>query len=245
VARAYRDFIANAPDEVGGGVALITAPPEPFVPEQARGKPCVGIIATYAGDPAEGERALAPLRAIAGGPAVDLLGPLPYLGAQGLIEPGNQPGNRNYWKADLMDELGDAAIDAIAERAPRVPSPLSVVLLQPLGGAVARVPADATAMFRRDAGWAWHCISQWQSADDDEANIAWTREFAGALAPHSSGGVYINYTSDTSEERSRDAFGRHYERLVAVKDRYDPGNMFRHGQDIQPSAAAAARAERP
>jgi FAD/FMN-containing dehydrogenase len=245
VARAYRDFMAAAPDEVGGALAFLTAPPEPFVPEEARGKPVVGIVATYAGDPADGERVLAPLREPAGGPAVDLLGPLPYLGAQSLIAGGNVPGNRQYWKADLCDELADAAIDAVAEMAPSVPSPLTTLLFQPLGGAIARMPTDATALGRRDAGWAWHLLSQWPDADGDAANIGWTRELADRLAPYSSGGVYVTYTSDVGEERTRDAYQGHYDRLVAIKDRYDPGNMFRLGQNIRPSVEATARADRP
>ena len=245
VTRAYRDYMADAPDEVGGGLALITAPPEPFVPEEARGKPAVGIIFTYAGDPEEGERAAAPLRAIAGGPAVDLCGPIPYVGAQKLIEPGNQPGHRNYWKADLLDELPDDAIDTIAAMAPTVPSPFSTLLFQPLGGAVARVAPDATALGRRDAKWAYHLISMWDGPEEDERNIAWTRELFGKLAPYAAGGVYMTFTSDTTDERARDAVGANYERLVAVKDKYDPGNMFRLGPNIRPSAEATARADRP
>jgi FAD/FMN-containing dehydrogenase len=245
VARSYRDFMAVAPDEVGGALAFITAPPEPFVPEPARGKPVVAIIATYAGDVNEGEGMLAPLRTIADGPAVDLLGPMPYLGAQGMIAGGSQAGNRQYWKADLLDELADGAIEAIAAKAPTVPSPVTTLLLQPLGGAIARVPSDATALGRRDAGWAWHLLAQWTDAADDETNMAWTRELAGELTPYSSGGIYVTYTSEEDEERVRDAYQSHYDRLVQVKDRYDPGNMFRLGQNIRPSAEAAARAERP
>jgi FAD/FMN-containing dehydrogenase len=245
VARAYRDFMADAPDEVGGAAAFITAPPEPFVPEEARGKPAVGIIFTYAGDVEEGERVAAPLREIGGGPAVNLCGPIPYVGAQRLIEPGNQPGHRNYWKADLLDELTDDAIDTIAALAPTVPSPFSTLLFQPLGGAVARVAPDATALGRRDAKWAYHLISMWDEPEADERNIGWTRELADKLAPYGVGGVYMTFTSDTGEERARDAVGDNYDRLVAVKDRYDPANMFRLGTNIRPSAEATARADRP
>jgi FAD/FMN-containing dehydrogenase len=245
VARAYRDYMADAPDEVGGAVAFVTAPPEPFVPEEARGKPAVGIIFTYAGDAEEGERAVAPLREIAGGPAVDLCGPMPYVAVQKLIEPGNQPGHRNYWKADLLDDLPDEAIDAIAATAPTVPSPFSTLLFQPLGGAVERVADGATALGRRDAKWAYHLISMWDGAEEDERNIAWTRELADKLAPYGVGGVYMTFTSDTGDDRARDAVGDNYERLVAVKDRYDPGNMFHLGTNIRPSVEATARADRP
>jgi FAD/FMN-containing dehydrogenase len=241
VGRGYRDYMATAPDEVGGAFAFLTAPPEPFVPEEARGKPICAIIATYAGDPADGERVLAPLREI-GTPAVDLLGPMPYTAVQSLIEGGNQPGHRHYWKADLMDDLTDEAIDAAAAVATRAPSPLTATLFQPLGGAVERVPADATALGRRDAGWAYHALGQWDEPGDDARNIAWARELAETLRPFASGGVYITFSSDTGEERVRDAFRSHHDRLVAIKDRYDPGNLFHLGHNIRPSIEAAARA---
>jgi FAD/FMN-containing dehydrogenase len=244
IARMYRDFIATAPDEVGGGVAFLTAPPEPFVPEEARGKPAVAIIATYAGDPADGERVFQPLRDAAQ-PAVDLLGPMPYTAIQRLIEPGNPPGNRHYWKADLTDDLPDEAIDAAVAVAQRAPSPFSLTLFQPLGGAVARVAADATALGRRDAAWAYHAIGQWVDPEADDANIAWARELAKTMEPYSTGGVYITFSSDTGDQRVQDAFRSHYDRLVAIKDRYDPGNMFRLGPNIRPSVEAAARADRP
>jgi FAD/FMN-containing dehydrogenase len=241
IAKAYREFMATAPDEVGGGLAFITAPPEPFVPEEARGKPALGIIYTYAGDLEEGERVVKPLRDL--GPAVDMVGPIPYLGAQSLLEAGNPPGRRNYWKADLMDDLRDEAIDSICDAHMRMPSPFTVMLFQPLGGAIARVPADATALGRRDAGWAYHVLSAWEGPEQDATNIEWTRGVAKALEPHSSGGVYITYSSDIGDDRVRDAFRGHYDRLVAIKDRYDPGNMFHLGQNIRPSIEAAARAQ--
>jgi FAD/FMN-containing dehydrogenase len=244
ITRAYRDFMADAPDEVGGGVAFLTAPPEPFVPEEARGKPAVGIIAVYAGDPAEGERVLQPLRDIAPA-AVDLLGPMPYTAAQQLIEPGNPPGNRHYWKADFIDELTDPAIDAAVDVAQRAPSPLSITLFQPLGGAVGRVPADATALGRRDAGWVYHAIGQWTDSADDEANIGWARELGKAMDDYATGGVFITFTSEVGDDRVHDAYRSHLDRLIAIKDRYDPGNMFHLGQNIRPSAEAAAKAEQP
>ena len=240
IARAYRDFMAGAPDEVGGALAFLTAPPEPFVPEEARGKPAAGIVVSYAGDPAEGERVFAPLKQL--GPAVDLVAPMPYVAVQQLLEHPNPPGHRHYWKADLLDDLPDEAIDVIAEAAMRMVSPFTVALFQPLGGAVARVPADATALGRRDARWAYHALSQWADAADDERNIEWARSLARSLEPYTSGGVYITYPSDVGEDRVRDAFRDHYGRLVAIKDRYDPANLFHLGQNIRPSLEAAARA---
>jgi FAD/FMN-containing dehydrogenase len=167
---------------------------------------------------------------------------MPYTAVQQLLEPGNQPGNRHYWKADLMDALPDEALDAVIEVAQRPASPLTVALFQPLGGAVARVPEEDTALGRRDASWAYHALAQWTDPADDEANLAWARELAGVLEPYCSGGVYLTFSSDVGDARVQDAFRSHYERLVAIKDRYDPGNMFHLGQNIRPSIEAAARA---
>ena len=241
ITRTYREFMRGAPDEVGGGMAFITAPPEEFVPEEARGKPAVGIVCTYVGDVEEGERIFKPLKDL--GPAVDLVAPMPYVAVQGLLEGPNPPGRRNYWKADLLDDLPDDAIDKIADAHMAMPSPFTVLLLQPLGGAVARVPADATALGRRDAGWAYHVISQWEDPAEDERQTEWTRSLSKSLDPYATGGVYITYSSDVGEARVRDAFRDHYERLVAIKDRYDPANMFHLGQNIRPSIEAAARAQ--
>jgi hypothetical protein len=144
-----------------------------------------------------------------------------------------------------MDALPDEAIDVIVAAAAEVPSPLTALLLQPMGGASGRVALDATAFARRDMAWTYHLLSQWQSVADDDRNLEWTRRFAEAMKPYTSGGVYINYTSDAGDERVADAYRGHLDRLVEVKDRYDPLNMFRASQNIRPSAEAAARAERP
>ncbi len=242
VFRAYRDFMANAPDNVGGALAFITAPPEPFVPEEARGKQAVGVIAFYHGPVEEGLEALAPLRDLAGPPVLDMLGPMPYTVVQQLIDAGNQPGRRQYWKAEFIDEMTDEAIDAAVDVVSRVSSPFTAVIFQPMGGALSRVPEEATPLGRRDAAFAYHALSQWEG-DDDDRHIAWTREFADALAPYATSGVFVNYTGDQTEERVRATYGpEKYERLVGIKDRYDPANMFRLNANIRPSAGAAERA---
>jgi FAD/FMN-containing dehydrogenase len=244
VFRAYRDFMENAPDAVGGALAFITAPPEPFVPEAARGQQAVAVIGCYHGPVEEGLEALAPLRDLAGPPVLDMLGPMPYTVVQQLIDAGNPPGRKQYWKAEFIDEMTDEAIDAAVGVVSRVTSPFSVVIFQPMGGALSRVPEEATPLGRRDAAFAYHALSQWEG-DDDERHVAWTREFAEALAPHATSGVFVNYTGDQTEERVRATYGpEKYERLVDIKDRYDPANMFRLNANIRPSAEAAGQAER-
>jgi FAD/FMN-containing dehydrogenase len=232
--RAYRDFMLTAPDAVGGAFACLTAPPAPFIPEAARGKPVTAMIMMYAGSIEEGEGVLAPLRKI-GRPLVDLVQPMPYTAVQQLTDPGNPPGLNRYFKADFLDELSDAAIDVFLQQASGISSPLTSVLLQPLGGALARIPADATPLRRRDAAYAYHALSTWMD-DRHDHHIGWTRSLADAMKPFATGGIYLTYIGDEGEERIRDAYGpEKYARLVAIKDRYDPTNMFHLNQNIRPS----------
>jgi FAD/FMN-containing dehydrogenase len=181
VVAAYRAFIASAPDEVGGAPAFISAPPLDFVPEPVRGQPVLGVVVTYCGDPADGERAIQPLVDLE--PAMAMVGPMPYTAVQQLLDGANQHGMRNYWSADFLGELPDEAIGILADRTAGVPSPLTQIILVPGGGAVARVDDDATASGERDAPWNVHYLSMWVDPADDERNIAWTRELASAMKP--------------------------------------------------------------
>jgi FAD/FMN-containing dehydrogenase len=234
--RFYRDYIAAAPDEVGGASAILTAPPEEFVPEGLRGKPVFGVIWCYSGPVEEGQKHLQPLRDQ--GPALDIVQPMPYLVVQRLIEPGNPPGNQQYWKAGFIQELTDEAIDEWIAHATNVVSPFSTNIMLPLGGAIAEVAEDATPLGFRDAGWNYHIISQWPDPAEQERQVAWTREFAEAMAPSSLDGVYLNFMSDETGDMVRRAFGpEKYARLQELKDRYDPENVFRYNQNITPSAA--------
>jgi FAD/FMN-containing dehydrogenase len=236
VLRAYRDFIEAAPDEVCGGVALATLPPEPFLPESLRGQWSLLVVVLYAGDPADGERAFAPLLALE--PELPMTQPMPYVDLQGLLEAANPPGRRNYWKADMYPELPDAAMEALVQAAGKPRSPFTAVLVQPFGGHIASVPDDATAMGWRGAKWSLHVLGAWEDAREDEAQIAWVRSLASALGPWAQKGGYLNYLMDEGEGRVRDSFGAHYARMVALKTRYDPTNFFCHNQNIRPGSAA-------
>ena len=233
----YRDFMAGAPDEVGGAPALISAPSEEFVPEPVRGKPVLGVIVAYAGDPAEGRELLRPL-VEHGPPAVAMVDDMPYVALQGLLEPSVPKGMRNYWTADFYDDLPDEAIDVLVDRTSRVPSPVSQVIIQPGGGAIRRVPDSAMAFGSRDAGWNIHYLSIWPDPAADEQNIEWTRELAGAMKPYATGKAYLNFLGDEGQARVRAAFGpEKYERLVALKRAWDPENVFRMNQNIAPNVA--------
>ena len=237
--RAYRDIMATAPDAVGGAFAFLTAPPAPFIPEPARGKRVTALILLHVGPLADGEHALAPLRTI-GRPLIDMVQPMPYTAFQQLIDAGNPPGRNQYWRADLLDRLSDAAIDVISDQASRVTSPHTAVLLEPLGGALSRVPEAATPIRRRDAAYAYHALSTWTD-DDHDRHIAWTRALSKAMQPYATEGVYLTYIGDEGDERVRQAYGpEKFARLVALKDRYDPTNMFHLNQNIRPSGKAPA-----
>jgi FAD/FMN-containing dehydrogenase len=234
VLRGYRDFIEAAPDEVGGAAVLMGAPPAPFVPPALVGEPVVGLICVYVGEVEAGMAALAPLRNLA--PVVaDALGPLPYCVLNSLIDEGNPWGARGYFKAAFMAELSDAAIDDFASLGGLSPSPLSVNLLQPLGGAFARKTDADSALGHREAKWCWHDLSLWMDPADDAANVAFARHTALTLLPHSMEAVHPNYVSDTGDARVRSFYSPEvYERLVALKRTWDPDNVFRLNQNIAP-----------
>ena len=234
--RNFRDFMADAPDEVGAAVAFISAPPLDFVPEPVRGKPVVGVVICYAGDVEEGEEAVRPLREF-GPPALDMVQPMPYVAVQSLLEGGNPKGMQNYWTADFLAELPDEAIDVLVGKATQPVSPLSQVILMPGGGALSRVDDDATAFGQRSAPFNVHYISMWPDPADAEQNIAFTRDLAGAMKPWTTGRAYLNFLGDEGIGRVEAAFGTEkYKRLQALKDEWDPENLFRHNQNIPPTA---------
>ncbi len=234
VLRNFRELMAQAPDEVGVGVALITAPPLEFVPAPLRGEPSAGVVACYAGPVDEGERALAPLRQF-GPPALDLIEPMPYVALQGLLDPGYPTGMRNYWTGDFLRELSDDAIEILCRHHLTTPSPLTQILVLPGGGASARVPDGGMVLGQRLAPFNLHITSLWPDPGDDDANIAWTRELGGAIKPFTTGRVYVNFIGDEGRDRVVASFGEEgYARMRTLKRRYDPDNLFRSNQNVEP-----------
>lgn len=239
--RFYRDYMLAARDEVGTALAFITAPPEDFVPEPARGQPVVGVLVCYAGSVEEGEEALRPLREF-GPPAVDLVQTMPYVAVQQLIDPPNQKGMQNYWTADFLEELPDEAVNVLVEHATKPVSPLTQIILVPMAGAIARIDEEATAFGQRSAPWNIHYLSMWPDPGDTAHNIAYTRAIATAMKPWTTGRAYLNFIGDEGKARVEAAFGPDkYARLQALKDRWDPENLFRHNQNIPPSAIEGSR----
>lgn len=237
--RFYRDFIAAAPNEVGGGLAFITAPPEDFVPEEARGKPAIALILFYYGDIAAGAEAFRPLLDW-GQPLADLSGPIPYAVLQGLIDPGNPWGINEYAKIDYLSSLPDEAIDTMVHSASESRSPFTDVILCPLGGKAAGIDPDAMALHIPDVQWMYFSMAKWWDPALQEAEIGWSRSFVSAMRPWSVNQAPTNFIDpdDPAEgsERLRSSYGpAKYRRLVALKDKYDPDNVFALNGNIPPT----------
>src|SRR5512145_2936203 len=238
VLRWYRDFAAEAPDELGSVVRLGTVPPLPVIPEDLRWRPAIAVACCYAGPVEDGERAVRALRRF-GSPLVDLLAPSPYAAFQGGFDDTVLHGWHYHWKATNLAGLSDDAIAVIADHAYAASSPRSYAAMFHMGGAVARVPHDATAYAGRDVAHNIIIDAVWLPDESGElaaAETAWARRFLQALQPHRAGGVYVNFLdSDDDSSRVREAYGdRIYRRLAAVKATYDPSNAFHHNKNIQP-----------
>jgi FAD/FMN-containing dehydrogenase len=231
VLRFYRDFATSAlPDELIVYAACLSTPD---------GQPVVALMPCWCGDPAEGERALQPLRAH-GQPMADLVAAMPYPAMQQMLDAVAPPGMRSYWKSRFLRELPDGAIDTFLEFASARTSPRSIIVLEHSHGAVSRIPSAATAFPARTAPFDLVAISLWDEPADDHRHVEWTRGFHAAMEPWSSGTVYVNSLDQDDRERIPEAYGSNYARLSAVKALYDPGNRFRRNQNIQPRSQAAA-----
>jgi FAD/FMN-containing dehydrogenase len=237
--RTWSDFIQDAPDELNGGFAFITAPPEEFVPEEVRGQPICGVVVLYAGPVEEAESVVGSLKEALGPPAMDLVMPIPYLVVQQLLDAGNPPGRPQYWKSDTVREMSDEAIDTLVEHANRVESPFTATVIEAKGGAIPRVPEDSMALIGRSAPFAYYGIAQWEDPSEAERHIAWARALGEAMEPHSGKDIALNFVMDEGNEKVQAAFGKEkYARLVELKDRYDPQNLFRRNQNIRPSGSS-------
>jgi FAD/FMN-containing dehydrogenase len=237
VLRRYRKFVASAPEELSVWVVLRKAPPLPFLPEDVHGTEVLVFAALYAGDMTDGERAMEGLRAI-GNPIADAITPHNFIDFQAAFDPLLTPGSRNYWKSHDFNELSDGALDAIVEYAGKLPTAQCEIFVAHLGGAVGRVPFDATAYTHRDADFVLNVHTRWDDPAEDDLCVGWAREFFDRSAPYATGGVYVNFMPQDELERVAEAYGSNYERLVELKNKYDPENFFRLNQNIQPSAAA-------
>jgi FAD/FMN-containing dehydrogenase len=229
----YRDFIRDAPEQLGGFPAWQIAPPLPFIPEDRHGDPFLIFIACWAGPIEEGEAALRPFREVA--PVVaEHVGPMPYPALNSAFDELVAPGLQHYWKANFVKELTDEAIDAHLQHGPKVPAVNSTVHIYPINGACHRVAPDATAFAYRDATFATVIAGMWPDPADNERNIAWVREYYEATAPLSEEGGYVNFMAGDDQDRVSANYRQNYDRLVDVKRKYDPDNLFHLNQNIRP-----------
>ena len=235
ILRFYSEFCKDLPDELTTLANLITAPPAPFLPEEWHGRKLVALIGCYAGDPEEGAAAMAPLQQL-GDPVADLIGPMPYVQMQSLIDALWPHGTQAYMKAGYLRELDEPAIESMVGFHQGATSPASEIHVQHFGGAVARVGAADTAYAERQAPFVLNVVAVSHDESDFEQHVGWAQELYAALEPSLTGGAYINFLSAEGAERVRAAYGaENFARLQALKDRYDPTNLFHRNQNVPPS----------
>jgi FAD/FMN-containing dehydrogenase len=223
----YREFTSASPDELVAFCALVHAP-------DGSGHKITALPICHCGEPSEGERVADRVRTAAT-PLVDLLAPMPYPVVNTLLDDGFPKGARNYWKSAFFKELSDEAVGIMLEGFQRAPSIMSGLVVEHFHGQVTRIPATATAYPHRQPGYNLVLSAEWLDPADDEANITWAKETFAALTPYTADAAYVNYLDSDDVDRVRLAYGPNWERLVSLKRRYDPDNLFRLNQNIDPA----------
>jgi len=235
VMKAYRDFILGAPEYVNGFFAFLTIPPSPMFPEHLHLKKVCGVMWVSTGPAARAEAATRPMRSV-GKPVLDQQGEMPLPAVNSLFDGLYPPGLQWYWRADFVKELSDEAIERHAHHGAALPTMHSTMHLYAIDGAAHRVGRNETAFSYRDANWAEVIVG----VDPDPANAGtitkWCKDYFDALHPYSAGGAYVNFMMDEGQERVQASFRDNYERLAAIKSKYDPANLFRVNQNIRPAA---------
>jgi FAD/FMN-containing dehydrogenase len=234
VLRAYRDYVDDAPEELATAFAFLTAPPRPFIPEHLQGRTVLGIVVFHGGEPGEAERVVRPLQRI-GPPAVDLVGTMSYTDFQALLDPQAPPGWRWYTTGEYLSALTDEAIDVLTAHAPQGLAVLSQIIVFRHGGAVNRIPDAETAFRHREAAYLLHPLAAWLTPEDDDRHIAWLRDLIRDMEPFKTGGIYLNFSPDEDKSVPSGFDAKTHAKLVALKDKFDPTNMFRFNYNIQPS----------
>jgi len=226
VLELYQKLVAEAPPELTCVLVLRKAPPAPWLPAEVHGKPVVMTVICWSGDPAEGEKVLAPLKSC-GTPAGSALQRRPYTNQQVLLDPTQPKGRRYYWKSEYLPAVEAEALAIAMEHLGRVTSPHSGIIFFPIGGAVDKLPADYSAVGNRDARFVLNVTGSWEKPDGDEAGVAWARGAWSELRRFSTGGTYVNFlTEEEGDERVRAAYGGNLGRLAALKRQWDPKNLF-------------------
>ena len=234
VLRMYRDFMAQAPEDVNAFFAYLIVPSGPPFPEHLHNKTVCGVVTCYLGPMDKAEGALRPLREF-GPPLFELLGPMPFPMLQSMFDPLLAAGLQQYWKADFLNDLNDGAIDANVKYGPGVPTFNTAVHIYPVDGAVHRVGKNETAFSYRDANFAEVMAAVYPDPADTPKNKAWVQDFFSALHPSSAGGAYVNFMGEEGEDRVKASYRENYSRLAQIKRKYDPTNLFHVNQNIKPA----------
>jgi FAD/FMN-containing dehydrogenase len=225
VLRFYRDYARTCPDELTAFAAMMTSP---------EGAPVVAIVVGYIGPIAEGERLVAPVRKF-GSPLADTIGPMSYVQLNTMLDAAFPYGGvQRYWKSSFLKHLGDDVLGILVDRAATMPSPMSLVGFFHVHGAASRVDRNETAFGLRDDQWDYDIVSQWHDVGESAHHIQWTRDFWTEVEPFATGEVYVNHLDAEEGTRIKAAYSDNYERLVALKNKYDPTNLFRLNQNIKP-----------
>ncbi len=235
----YREFVRSAPEELVVWVVLRKAPPLPFLPQEVHGKEVVVLPVFYNGEIAKGDSLINPLRHF-GDVLGEHVGPQPYTQWQQAFDPLLTPGARNYWKSHNFTELSDGAFHTMIDYASKLPTPQCEIFVGLIAGAANRVPSDATAYSSRDAKFVLNVHGRWDNAAEDEECIGWSRAFFQAAAPYASPGAYVNFMTAEEGGRVATAYGANYARLLEIKRRYDPENIFHLNQNIRREEEQAA-----
>jgi FAD/FMN-containing dehydrogenase len=229
----FARFTETMPDELNVWMVTRKAPPLPFLPEEVHGKTVVVLAICYAGDPAEGEKLIEPLRGF-GTAHGEHIGVQPYTAWQQTFDPLLTKGARNYWKSHNFSKISEGVIETIIEYAAMLPSPQCEIFIGTIGGQTTRIAPDAMAYSNRDANYVMNVHGRWESAADDARGISWARQFFTKSKPFASDGAYINFLTEEETDRIAFAYGTTYKRLVELKKKYDPTNFFRMNQNIRP-----------
>lgn len=240
VLEAFRRKAADAPPELTLVAIMRKAPPAPWLDKGVHGQPIVMILACYSGKPEEGEKLLAPLKAL-GRPVGDILQRRPYVSLQSLLDATQPKGRRYYWKSEYLPGIENDLLAKVRQHAGGITSPHSAVVVFQLGGAISRLSADHSAVGNRDAAAVLNVPASWEKPEDDETNVEWARSAWRDMKRFSTGGTYVNFlTEEETGERMAAAYGRNLERLAEIKARWDPENFFRANKNIAPARVGRA-----
>src|SRR5680860_742708 len=235
IVRGYRDYVERAPEGLVSGLATLLAPPADFVPPELVGKPVLAIVAAYVGDVDEGQEAFGPLRELVAG-GMDLTQPMPYTSFQSMLDPFAPKGWLNQHRGQHLNAISDEIIEPYLEAGRSINSPMTQGIIFRHGGAVSRVGEHATAAGNRAAPYMAHPIAAWDTEDQTDYEMDWVRRFSAAVAPATTGGTYLNFEPGTTMSDVKAGFGEDkYAKLVELKDRWDPSNLFRSNHNIAPT----------